>query len=236
MSRQFGYENGQLGRLEEAVTHASFANESSKVLPHNERLEFLGDAVLDLVVAEALMAAHPEAPEGVLSSRRAAIVNARSLASVAESIGLGRVLRLGRGEQRSGGRRKESLLADAFEAVVGAIHSDLGLLAARAVVMTYFEDRVLAIEHGSAHRDYKTALQEWSQKHLNGTPTYRVIKETGPDHDKTFTVEVFMTDERRALGFGRSKKAAQRDAARRLIESLSDRNGGQDESAEPERR
>ena len=141
---------------------------------------------------------------------------------MAESIGIGRVLRLGRGEQRSGGRRKESLLADAFEAVVGAIYIDLGLDAARKLVLGHFKRRIEASEHGSAHRDYKTALQEWAQKELQTTPTYRVVEEIGPDHDKTFTVEVFISENRRSIGRGRSKKMAQREAARMMMQTLTE--------------
>ena len=137
LALEVGYVSGEIGNLMVAVTHKSFANEALAPLDHNERLEFLGDAVLDLVVAEALMKAHPTVPEGDLSRHRATLVSARSLAEVANILDLGAVLRLGRGEQRSGGRQKESLLADAFEAVVGAIYLDHGLDAVQHFVLAH---------------------------------------------------------------------------------------------------
>ena len=225
LAHDLGYKTDDLGSLIVATTHKSFANESPEALEHNERLEFLGDAVLDLVVADALMATHPEMPEGDLSRHRAALVSTRSLAEIATTIKIGEVLRLGRGEERSGGRHKESLLADALEAVIGAVYRDLGITAAQTFIMTHFRTRVEAQELRHTDRDFKTALQEVAQRRYSQAPKYSVIAESGPDHDKSFTVQVVVGDKVIGTGTGRSKKTAEREAAciglRQLIEAPS---------------
>ncbi len=213
LARSLGYESGDFGSLTIATTHKSYANESPDALQHNERLEFLGDAVLDLVVADALMSTHPNMPEGDLSRHRAALVSTRSLAEIATRLKIGDVLRLGRGEERSGGRQKESLLADALEAVIGAVYLDLGLDAANVFIMTHFRSRVEAHELRHTDRDFKTTLQEVAQKRFHAAPKYTVIDETGPDHHKSFTVQVAVGNEVIGEGTGRSKKTAEREAA-----------------------
>ncbi len=207
------YPQGCLGKLPTAVTHKSFANEAGKGTLHNERLEFLGDAVLGLLVAEGLMAAHPEAPEGTLSRLRASLVNARSLAEVAGKLGIGDCLRLGRGEDQSGGRRKDSLLADAYEAVLGAAYLDNGLEAARALVEAHFGADIRKPEVRPTDRDYKTRLQEAVQAEYACTPVYRLVGSRGPDHAKEFLVEIMVDGKVWGIGTGRSKKAAERAAA-----------------------
>jgi ribonuclease-3 len=219
LARGLGYPDGQNGRLPLALTHKSHANEAGTD-EHNERLEFLGDAVVGLLVAEALMEAFPRASEGRLSRLRASIVNARSLAELARGRGLGGMIRLGRGEARTGGREKDSLLADAYEAVVGAVYLDLGLDWARTVVRQDTAARVAAGEGAAAARDYKTQLQEWVQAELQTTPVYRVLGTEGPDHEKAFTVEVVIDEGLRCSAVGRSKKAAERAAAALAWEAL----------------
>jgi len=217
LAKGLGYPEGQVGRLPQALTHKSHANEAGSKA-HNERLEFLGDAVVGLLVAEALMESFPEATEGRLSRLRASMVNARSLAQLARSRGLGGMIRLGRGETRTGGREKDSLLADAYEAVIGAVYLDLGLDYARAVLRSDTAPQIA--EGDGAVTDYKTQLQEWVQAALHSTPIYRLIGTEGPDHQKAFTVEVVVDDGVRCIAVGRSKKAAERAAAALAWEAL----------------
>lgn len=216
---ELGYTEGPTGRLAQALTHRSFANEAATG-SHNERLEFLGDAVVGLLVAEALMEALPAATEGSLSRLRASIVNAQTLAELGRARGLGHILRLGRGEMRTGGREKDSLLADAYEAMVGAVYLDLGIEPARRVVRADTAHHIAAGEASAHARDHKTQLQEWVQARLQSTPVYRLIEAEGPDHDKTFTVEVVIEGAVTCRGTGRSKKAAERLAAATAWEEL----------------
>lgn len=214
LAAELGYVGEDRGHLVEAFTHKSYSNEAPGQPPFNERLEFLGDAVLGMVVAEALMRQHPALPEGELSRLRASLVNARSLAEVAEGLGLGAALRLGRGETRSGGRRKASLLADAYEAMVGAVYLDFGLEAARARIHRDFGDRLVHSEPRLDDRDFKTRVQELVQQQTGEPPTYTVVAARGPDHDREFEVELAVGGEVVARGVGGSKKRAERAAAR----------------------
>jgi ribonuclease III len=197
--------------LDLALTHRSYAYEHGG-LPTNERLEFLGDSVLGLIVTEALYRAHPEGPEGYLAKVRAAVVNSRALAGVAASIGLGECLRLGRGEESTGGRQKASILADTLEAVLGAVYLEHGLETARAVVTGLFHPLLRAAAESGAGLDWKTSLQELTARAELGVPEYR-ISETGPDHDKSFTSWVAVGDREFPRGEGRSKKEAEQIAA-----------------------
>ncbi len=219
LAAALGYTEGPSERLLQALTHRSYANEQGG-LAHNERLEFLGDAVVGLVVAEALMQALPNVPEGTLSRLRAGIVNATSLSALARARGLGAMLRLGRGEVRTGGREKANLLSDAYEAMVGAVYLDLGLEMARATIEADAGPRLSGQPVSDADRDYKTRLQEWVQAHLQTTPTYTILSAEGPDHEKVFTVQVTMEGGPSAQGTGRSKKVAERDAARTVWRTL----------------
>jgi ribonuclease-3 len=219
MSRDFaaleevlGYRFVRRELLERALTHRSFANENKARTGDNEKLEFLGDAVLSLVVGHHLMGAFPALSEGELSVTRAQVVSEAGLSEVAAELGLGEFLRLGKGEERTGGRGKPSLLADAFEAVVAAVFLDGGFEAARDLVERLVAERMQAIDASGFH-DFKTRLQESAQAKLRATPEYRVIGEAGPDHDKTFEVAVHIKNREWARAVGKSKKAAEQRAA-----------------------
>lgn len=202
-------------RLEQALTHRSYVNEfRGEEVPDNERLEFLGDAVIDLVVSETLMSRFPDAREGELSKLRARMVSEVALARVADRIGLGAALRLGRGEDLSGGRMKASLLADAFEALVAAVYLDGGYEAASRLV----RDRVEIPDRLDV--DAKTELQQRIQEVHKTTPRYHLVEELGPAHDKTFVVEVRLHDEPLERGEGRSKKEAEQRAAANALATL----------------
>jgi len=199
------------GLLERALTHRSFAYENGG-LPTNERLEFLGDSVLGLVVTDTLFRNHPELPEGQLAKLRAAVVNMRALADVGRDLGLGDVVRLGRGEETTGGRDKSSILADTLEAVLGAVYIDQGLDAAAALVHQLFDPLILEAASLGAGLDWKTSLQELTASAALGVPEY-VVSEEGPDHEKTFTAVVQVSGDAYGEGTGRSKKEAEQEAA-----------------------
>jgi ribonuclease-3 len=207
-----------------ALTHRAFAFEQGLGVT-NERLEFLGDAVLGLVVTDMAYRAFPELPEGNLAKLRAAVVNMAALADVARSLGLGQLLLLGKGEERSGGRDKASILADALEAVFGAVYLDRGLDVARELIERLFRPRMEAYVRGEGDRDYKTLLQELSSQELRSMPEYRV-DERGPDHEKEFTATVFVGGEPLGTGVGRSKKEAEQQAAREAFERITGRGRG----------
>jgi ribonuclease-3 len=199
------------GLLERALTHRSFAYENGG-LPTNERLEFLGDSVLGVVVTETLYRTHPDLSEGRLAKLRAAVVNARALAEVARTIGLGEHIKLGRGEEATGGRNKASILSDTVEAVIGAVYLSGGFPVASAVVHLLFDPLMEAAAGLGAGLDWKTSLQELSAEHSLGVPEY-VIEDEGPDHAKTFTAKVRVGEALYGLGTGRSKKEAEQQAA-----------------------
>jgi ribonuclease-3 len=226
-----GYKFSARGLLERALTHSSAvpelrlagAEESvSALLPRdNERLEFLGDAVLELLASEYLLATFPEWSEGQLSKSRARIVNAGSLEAAARRLRLGEHLRVGRGEEKTGGRDKQTLLADAFEAVVAAVYLDGGLGAAREVLRKALFQQALE-ERGEriSESDRKSALQELLQGRGQATAEYRVVGESGPDHQKVFQIEVWIDGECMATGEGSTKKEAEQRAARSALEQL----------------
>jgi len=202
--------------LIQALTHSSRIPEraADDTSEDNEKLEFLGDAVLELLVSEELVRAFPAWREGELSKSRARLVNATALSQAAQRIGLGLHLRLGRGEEKTGGRSKPALLADAYEAVIAAIYLDAGLEAARQFVRRTLVDGSMAIEaERLGHTDHKSALQEYLQSRGSPPGTYHIISETGPDHEKTFCVEVRIAGDVTALGKGRTKKEAEQAAA-----------------------
>ncbi len=199
-----------------ALTHRSFSNERGE--EHNyERLEFLGDAVLGLAASRWLYDRYPEQPEGLLAGRKSFLVSAPVLARYGESIGLGPELLLGVGEARSGGSTKESILADAVEALFGAVYLDAGLEAAFEIIERLLED---ALSVRSRHADAKTRLQELAQANGGALPKYRVVTESGPDHRKRFTVECSVAGEVTGRAEGRSKKAAEQSAAALVLEQL----------------
>ncbi len=204
-----------------ALTHRSFAFEHGFRIT-NERLEFLGDSVLGLVVTDLAYRTYPEMPEGQLAKLRAAIVNMLALADVARSLGVGDVVLLGKGEERSGGRAKASILADALEAVFGAVYLDRGLDVARELIERLFRPRMEAYVRGEGDRDFKTILQELASQELRAIPEYR-IEDRGPDHEKEFTATVLVAGEALGTGIGRSKKEAEQQAAREAYARLSER-------------
>jgi ribonuclease-3 len=197
--------------LERAVTHRSFADENGG-LPTNERLEFLGDAVLGLVVTDTLFRTHPDLPEGQLAKLRAAVVNARALAGIGRGLGLGDHLLLGKGEEATGGRDKSSIVADTVEAVIGAVYLHLGLPAATDLVHRLFDPLILEAAGLGAGLDWKTSLQELCASLGTGVPEY-VVEESGPDHQKTFRARVRVGEAFYGDGTGRSKKEAEQEAA-----------------------
>jgi ribonuclease III len=210
------------GLIERAITHRSFAYENGG-LPTNERLEFLGDSVLGLVVTEELFRRHPDLPEGQLAKLRAAVVNSRALAGVARELGVGSYLRLGRGEEASGGRDKSSILADAVEALIGAVYIDCGTEPARTLVLRLFGGLLEGSARLGAGLDWKTSLQELAAGQSLGVPEYQVT-ESGPDHAKTFRATALVGGESVGDGEGRSKKEAEQRAAERAWTELSSRD------------
>ncbi len=210
--------------LDRALTHRSYAYENGG-LPTNERLEFLGDSVLGVVVTETLYEDHPTLTEGQLAKLRAAVVNARALADVARTIGLGEHVKLGRGEEITGGRKKASILSDTVEAVIGAIYLSCGFEAARKVVHLLFDPLMAAAAGLGAGLDWKTSLQELSAEHGLGVPEY-VIEDDGPDHAKTFTAQVQVGPELYGRGEGRSKKEAEQQAAETAYREIVAEVGG----------
>jgi ribonuclease-3 len=231
LEERLGYKFSARELLDRALTHSSAipelrgaAPEEAKIALHpmdNERLEFLGDAVLELLASEYLLANFPEWSEGQLSKSRARIVNASSLEAAARRLRLGEHLRLGRGEEKTGGREKQTLLADAFEAVVAAVYLDSGLGAARGVLRRVLFEQALE-ERGEriAESDRKSALQEFLQGRGQPPAEYRLAGESGPDHQKLFQIEVWINGERMAMGEGSTKKEAEQRAARRALEKL----------------
>ena len=216
---EYSFQRGDL--LEIALTHPSAVAAGE---PHYERLEFLGDAVLDLAIADLLMRRFPEAKEGALSKERASIVNGRTLAVKAIEIGLGREMRLGKGEEKSGGRDKTSILAAAFEAVIGAIYTDGGLVPAQRVVERLFADD---IGGPAAERDYKTELQEIAYRRFRSQPVYELVSARGPDHAKRFTTRIRIAGRELGVGEGASKKQSEQAAARAALSEIEQERGEQ---------
>jgi len=212
LCRELAYSFADPGLLVDALTHRSFRNENPEVASaDNERLEFLGDAVVGLVVASLLYVRFPDADEGELTRRRADLVSEKGLTEIAEAIGVGPAMRLGKGEEKSGGRSKPRLLSSALEACIGAIYSDGGADAAFAVARRLFEPRLHSAAPG--HRDAKSRAQEWAQAHLGGTPSYQLVDSEGPDHAREFTIALELNGEQVSLGTGRSKMEAEQAAA-----------------------
>jgi len=212
--------------LERALTHRSYAYENGG-LPTNERLEFLGDSVLGVVVTETLYRTHPDLSEGRLAKLRAAVVNARALADVGRTLGLGDYVRLGRGEESTGGRDKASILSDTVEAVIGAVYIDGGFDVATEVVHRLFDPVIAAASKMGAGLDWKTSLQELAADASLGVPEY-LIDEAGPDHQKTFTARVRVGDQVYGSGSGRSKKEAEQQAAETAYAAIKAATGAGD--------
>lgn len=224
LESQLGYTFGDRSILLRALTHCSFGHEKLQDLPlplrDNERLEFLGDAVIDLIVSDLLLEQYPGSNEGQLSKMRAALVKESTLAQLAQVIHLGKHLRLGKGEEQSGGRTKPSILSSCFEALIAAIYLDGGVHAAFPVVRFLFLPLLQEERDALIFTDHKSQLQEIVQARWKVTPTYNVFRSLGPDHAKTFEVEVKMRNEVLARAIGPSKKQAEQRAARAAIEQV----------------
>ncbi|USF28461.1 Ribonuclease 3 [Firmicutes bacterium ASF500] len=219
LEEKLGYTFQNPDLLDNALTHSSRANESRGKLQSNERLEFLGDSILGMVVADHLFRNHPDLPEGDLTRTRAALVCEDSLVEVARELGLGEYLRLGKGESSGGGRERPSIQADAVEAVLAAIYLDGGIGSARKFIQKFILTREIA--GLTKPRDHKTALQELVQRESGQVLQYRLVGEEGPDHNKRFFVEVTLNGQSIGSGSGRSKKEAEQAAAAAGIENLS---------------
>ena len=218
LEEKLGYTFQDARLLENALTHSSCANESQGRLHSNERLEFLGDSILGMVVADYLYRNHPDLPEGELTRTRAALVCEESLVEVARELDLGQYLRLGKGEEAGGGRQRPSIRADAVEAVLAAVYLDGGIGSARRIIQKYVLSREVA--GLTRPRDYKTALQELVQGESGQVLHYRLTGESGPDHDKRFFVQVELNGHAVGEGSGRTKKEAEQMAARAAMEAL----------------
>lgn len=218
LAERLGHELASPSLLQQALSHRSWCAEQGGQ-PSNERLEFLGDAVLGLVVAEHCYRRFPEMPEGELAKVRAAVVNARTLAEVADELDIGSAIMLGKGEEASGGRTKPSILADAFEAVIGALYLEAGWSAAEHLVLRFLEPRIERAAAEPDDFDQKGLLQELTVRHGEGIPRYVVVG-TGPDHDRQFVATVYINGEQRGAGSGGTKKDAEQDAARHALSEM----------------
>ena len=223
LEERLGYTFRDRKRLEGALYHSSYANEHRSLGIHsNERLEFLGDAVLGLVTADYLFRKHPDLPEGDLTRIRAALVCEQSLHEVAQKLNLGSYLKLGKGEEAGGGRQRASILADATESVFAAVYLDGGLEAARALIHRVLLDKERETDVEERRRDYKTLLQEHIQRKAGQELTYCMVREEGPDHAKTFVTEVQLNGAAIGEGSGHSKKESEQMAAKAALEKLDD--------------
>jgi ribonuclease III len=225
LQEDLGYTFKDPAVLVRSLTHVSYERQKSE--GHNEVLEFLGDAVLDLAVSDLLIRRNPDKTEGVLSKMRAALVNSKVLAEKAAGLNLGPLLRIGKGEELSGGRSKPSILAGAFEALLGGVYQEGGYEPVHRVVERYFGADVTAKKLGQ--HDYKTRLQEISQMLFRAPPVYRIVSETGPDHEKFFITEITVGGKVLGKGEGRSKKQSEQEAAKKALHEL------QKSDAQPER-
>jgi ribonuclease III len=225
LERAIGYRFHQLELLNQALTHKSYVHEHREPAQHNERLEFLGDAVLGLVISDHCFGRFAQLAEGELSKIRASLVNESNLARIARRLDLGIYLLVGRGEELTGGRMKTSLLADTFEALLAAIYLDGSLDAVYRVVLRCFQDDLKNI-FDEGHKDFKSELQEYTQEKFGCVPTYLVVRERGPDHEKVFEVELTVRGQLQGLGAGKSKKEAEQAAARKVLAAFIERERG----------
>ena len=222
LQNNIGYQFKDENILMEALTHSSFANEwKQKRIANNERLEFLGDSVLSLIISQFVFKSYKNLPEGELTKVRANVVCEAALAEKARLLQLGDYLLLGKGEESSGGRNRDSILADAMEALIASIYIDGSYEDAREFVLIQFEDIIDLAARGNLMKDYKTKLQELIQSIGNGRMEYKVVREEGPDHNKTFYIEVKSEDKVLGYGSGKNKKEAEQNAAKAAIGHLS---------------
>ncbi|MBR3963223.1 MAG: ribonuclease III [Oscillospiraceae bacterium] len=219
LEERLGYKFKNIVFLETGVTHSSFSNETKNHVPYNERQEFLGDAVLSIIVSDYIFENYTKLPEGELTKLRASLVCEKSLCGFANELELGSFLRLGHGEELMGGRERPSILADAFEAVLAAIYLDGGIEPATDFVLKFVKKALEHVEN-VAFKDYKTVLQEIIQKNPEERLTYVLVGESGPDHDKRFEVDVMLNSNVIGHGIGKSKKAAEQHAAKEALELM----------------
>lgn len=215
-----GYSFKNISILNNALTHSSFVASKADFLDHNERLEFIGDSILNMVISLILYSKCKNSPEGSLTRYRAGIVCEQSLYNAADRLKLGQYLLLSKGEENSGGRNRVSILADAFEAVIAAIYLDGGVKKAKGFIVNNLEDIINAAVENRIFSDYKSFLQEHIQKNNSGKLSYKLLREEGPDHDKTFEVALYLNNAMIGRGAGHSKKDAQQAAAKEAIKSL----------------
>lgn len=219
--KRLGYKFKHREHLKRALTHKSYTNEHRlPAVENNERYEYLGDAVLELSISHLLMERFPSHPEGELSKLRAAVVNEAQLAEIARELSIGDYLYLGKGEARTGGRDKPSIVSDAFEAVLGAVYLDRGYEKAFGVVMRHYKTILECAAGEGFIKDFKTKLQEESQSRFRAVPRYRMVNEKGPDHRKLFEVHLYIKEELWGMGFGPSKKIAEQSAAQKALEKM----------------
>ena len=214
------YKFKDLELLDKALTHKSYSNETIISVKNNERLEFLGDAVLDLIVGDYMFLTYQDLPEGPLSKIRAEVVNENCLAEIAQNIKLGNYLLLGKGESFSGGRQKKSILANAYEAIVGALFCDSNFQTAADIFLPHLIERIEVSRDACMSSDFKSDLQEYTQNKFSCIPSYEVVEQTGPCHDKRFNVKVTVRSQVCGSGKGRSKKEAEQDAAKEALISF----------------
>lgn len=217
-AKALGLSFTNLALLEEALTHRSYLNEHKFAASHNERLEFLGDAVLELAVTRFLFDKYPGKPEGELTAFRAALVNTVSLSETADALGMNDMLLLSKGEKRDTGRARGIILANAFEAVLGALYLDQGYEAADAFLARHLYPKIDAVIAAKAYQDAKSRFQELAQDKKGVTPSYKTIREDGPDHDRQFTVAACIGEEEIARGMGKSKQEAEQNAAKAALD------------------
>ena len=220
LQNRLGYTFHEESRLRLALTHPSVAHDANAPVPHNQRLEFLGDSVLSVVLSHELFAKFPGADEGQLTKTRAKLVNATSLATHARLLGLGTYLILSPGEERTGGRERTSTLADAYEALLGAIYVDGGLPAAQAFINREFAAEMSQLAAPAGIENPKGELQEWLQADSSSAPVYELVSAEGPDHDRNFICAVFHRGTELGRGAGKSKRAAESDAALNALRKL----------------
>lgn len=216
-----GVDFDNIDLLDNALTHTSYANQHNLTYNHhNERLEFLGDAVLSIVISEYLYKKYKNKPEGKLTKIRAGVVCESSLAEIARKLNINQYLRIGKGEELSGGREKDSLIADACEAIIASIYLDKGIEVVKEFIIRNFSNKIELTGKGKNYNDYKTRLQELVQKGTLAVIKYKVVSESGPDHNKMFETEVYLNDKCYGSGTGKSKKEAEQNAAKEALNSL----------------
>lgn len=206
--------------FEQAFIHRSFLNETKESISSNERMEFLGDSILSFVISKNLYLKYPKFNEGILTNMRSLLVNTKSLAEISKSLDLGKHLKLSKGEEDSRGRQNQSLLANAFEAFIGALFLDQGIETVEQFIKEVFEPKIEMLAKASSFKDPKSLLQEYSQSRKHGSPIYKVLREIGPAHSKTFIVGVSINGKEVGKGEGKSKQEAEESAAEKALEYL----------------